>query len=97
MATYRKRLTIEAEQFWPEKKPWPEGVSDDADPDTYWLDVGYDDNSAQVVEIHPGDWIITNGETYTVDFREFCRAVDFPNRYERVNWPSEKAKPKSEE
>lgn len=28
MAFYRKKpVVVEAEQFWPEKKPWPKGVS----------------------------------------------------------------------
>lgn len=97
MATYRKRLTVEAEQFWPDKKPWPEGVVCDPssgelesdEPGVYWLDTGYDDNSSRVVDLRAGDWVITNGEEYSVDFRELCTAADFPNRYEPEKEPSD--------
>jgi len=70
---FRKRpVVIKAEQFWPEKKPWPKGVycvglafvggSKEMD---YYMDY-YIDTLEGRHEVTPGDWVITGvkGEKY---------------------------------
>ncbi len=66
MPKFRKKpVVIEAEQFFPHRTPWPEGVNDDA-----WSPTGYSmgtlENTAKGHEVTPGDWIITGvkGEKY---------------------------------
>ncbi len=88
MAEYRKKpVVIEAEQFFPDHKPWPEGVEQ------------YNRNQTETTEgatsvwygwriptlegphlVTPGDWIITGvkGERYP------CKPDIFEATYERV-------------
>jgi len=60
MAKYRKKpIVIEAEQFWPDKEPWPVGVERGPDDiltgtSTYWMDT-----LEGPFVVTPGDWIIT--------------------------------------
>ncbi len=60
MARYRKTALIDAEQFRPGVKPWPEGVEVDADSPT-----GYGiftlEQTTRKHEVTPGDWIATGG------------------------------------
>jgi hypothetical protein len=54
---YRKKpVVVEAEQFWPDVKPWPEGV------ETNWrVEEGFYVNTINgQVHIEPGEWIITD-------------------------------------
>lgn len=80
MARYRKKpVVVEAEQFWPEKKPWPKGVVR-AD----WPFSGGENNFGLKVDdgnwvlLHPGDWIVTksHGE------QERCFSESFAATYE---------------
>lgn len=60
MALYRKTALIEATQFIPEEKPWPDGVEVDTDSPT-----GYGiftlEHTKRAHEVTPGDWIATGG------------------------------------
>jgi hypothetical protein len=63
---YRKKpVVVEATQFFPERKPWPEGVHEDAGSPTGY-GIGTLENRAQGHEVMPGDYIITGvqGERY---------------------------------
>lgn len=77
MAKYRKKpVVIEAEQFWPEKLPWPAGVVRDPAPHvtaSWWIETL---EGGHVVT--PGDWIITGvkGELYP------CKPDIFEATYE---------------
>ena len=65
MARFRKKpIEVEAEQFWPDKKPWPRGVEKRWPKPWvkgYWIETleGW-------YEVSPGNWIITGikGEKY---------------------------------
>jgi hypothetical protein len=77
---YRKKpVVIEAEQFIPEHKPWPDGVQSDASSPT-----GYGiftlENTALKHEVTPGDWIVTGvvGEKYP------CKDSVFRSTYDPV-------------
>lgn len=71
---YRRRLAVEAEQFWPSKKPWPEGVSYDYTKKMYRIKIENCD-----AEIRPGEWVIQHGRTYNV-----TTANNFAVMYELV-------------
>ena len=63
MKKYREKLIeIEAEQFWPDKKPWPEGVNQS--PHEFWDQIKknfyYLDTPDESIEIFPGYYIITD-------------------------------------
>ena len=54
MGSYRKKpVVVEAEQYWPLKKPWPKGV----------FRIGWGRPKIKTLEgdlyVTPGDWIIT--------------------------------------
>ena len=64
--------SVDAEQFWPDKLPWPENVKvqdadfwggkcldEDGKPNFYYFDGEYD-----AYQISPGDWIITSETGY---------------------------------
>lgn len=81
MAKYRRRpIDVEAVQFWPDQKPWPEGVEkifpnwrgDESMP----LIINLDNHT----KVNPGDWIVTNqtGERYVV------RKDSFDATYKKV-------------
>ena len=77
MSRYRKKpVVIEAEVFWPEQTPWPQGVKTDLASST-----GYSMGtleSREGFEVTPGDWIITGvkGERYP------CKPDIFDATYE---------------
>jgi hypothetical protein len=59
----RKPTVIEAEQFWPEKKPWPDGVYQSHHvPDSWKAPVPTSQDLTQgttrTTEVKPGDWVI---------------------------------------
>jgi hypothetical protein len=66
---------IEAEQFFPDKKPWPDGVKEMArageEPPTWYIKDKEQRNS--VIWVNPSDWIITGtqGEKYPCSDRVF--------------------------
>lgn len=69
----KKPVVIEAEQFFPEKVPWPEGV--------FRSTSGFIIGSLEGVHnVSPGDWIITGvkGERYP------CKPDIFALTYEEV-------------
>lgn len=87
MGRYRKKpLVVEAEQFWPERKPWPEGVKKAVfftSPGGIEL-VGYQVETLEgVFRVFPGDWIITEikPEKYP------CKPEIFEATYEAVQEP----------
>ena len=57
---YRKTALIDAEQFWPDKRPWPTGVEESSTSPT-----GYGiftlEHTKLAHEVSPGDWIATGG------------------------------------
>ena len=60
MKKYRKKIEeIEAEQFWPDKKPWPEGLQTDEHGWEYFVE---DDYSFD--EVSPGDFIVKYTKGY---------------------------------
>jgi len=76
---YRKKpIVIEAEQFFPEEKPWPEGVEDwgcARDGSKFMINTLEGEHT-----VTPGDWIITGikGERYP------CKPDIFDQTYEIV-------------
>lgn len=76
MTAFRKKpVVIEAEQFWPEKEPWPEGVRHVETAAGWRYAIG---TLEGVHEVTPGDWIITGvkGERYP------CKPDIFAMTYE---------------
>jgi len=74
----KKPVVVEAEQFFPEKKPWPEGIEDwgcAAKGHKFMINT----LNGEVV-VYPGEWVITGvgGEHYP------CKADIFEQTYERV-------------
>lgn len=80
---YRKKpIVVEAEQFFPDKEPWPSGVVKDPAPHvtaSWWI---HTPEGGHVVV--PGDWIITGiqGELYP------CKPDIFEATYEPVEEPT---------
>ena len=75
MPKYRRRpVVIEAEEFWPEQKPWPAGVEERDG--TYMIDTLEGPHL-----VTPGDFIITGvkGERYA------CKPDIFAMTYEPVD------------
>ncbi len=67
MARFRKTALIDAEQFQPEVKPWPEGVEVSSDSPTGYAI--FDLEHTRVAhEVTPGDWIATGsaGEHWAI-------------------------------
>jgi len=83
MATYRKKVIVEAEQFHPQQHLWPEGVKPWPDErgvqprDMSW---GYIDTLEGRMSVQAGAYIVTgiDGERYAVEGSIFERT------YERV-------------
>lgn len=78
---YRKKpVIVDAQQFWPDVKPWPEGVGvcETTTPGGTPL------NKCPVVEtlsgiqmLEPGDWVITDkGARYTCDPEVFAAGYE---------------------
>lgn len=78
MTLYRKKpVIVEAEQFWPDKTPWPIDVVR-----IYTSKTGYGIRTlGGWYNISPGDWIIkdTDGKCYP------CKPVIFEETYEIIN------------
>lgn len=75
MTMYRKRVLVGAEQFWPDDKPWPDGVTEFGyqwgvrDEDCHRLySVRSEVGSVLGGNLKPGDWVVTNpnGQRYAV-------------------------------
>lgn len=67
VARYRKKpIVVEAEQFFPDKQPWPKGV------EGYWVEgngyIVWIETLEGNMSVAPGDWIVTgiSGELYPV-------------------------------
>ncbi len=85
MAKYQTHpVIVEAEQFWPDMKPWPDGVVDDADPARYWVVTHFRGGDSACTPIEPGDWVIQRGESSTWGDRHRCVVDDFTRTYERA-------------
>jgi hypothetical protein len=74
----KKPIVVEAEQFDPQRKPWPEGVYND--PGRYVWPEYFIDTLEGRMRVMPDDWIITGikGEKYA------CRDDIFHETYELV-------------
>ncbi len=80
MPKFRKKpIIIEAEQFWPYKLPWPEGVIPN-DPTLAVNTKGVIKTLEGWLTVSPGDWIIRGiaGEFYP------CKPDIFAKTYEPV-------------
>lgn len=82
MRFQKKPIVIEAEQFFPHKEPWPDGIErigrHESDPTSR---TGFRINTLEGwFVVTPGDWIITgiNGERYP------CKPDIFEKTYDRV-------------
>lgn len=56
----RKPEVVDAEQFWPNEKPWPEGVKADVVNPKFarpFVTV-----FGQPIPVHSGDWVLTNAK-----------------------------------
>jgi len=52
---YRRKVNeVTAQQFWPNVRPWPEGVEEVKATGTYFVDRG------SVAVVVPGDYIVTD-------------------------------------
>ena len=90
MPKFRKKpIVIEAEQFWPDMKPWPKGVravefiggeSRHADLKSTNYNGWFINTLEGGHEVTPGDWIIIGiaGEVYP------CKPEIFDDTYEKV-------------
>ena len=97
MAKYRKKpVVIEAEQFWPDKKPHPEGVDEYVkerkEDEQGYVSTWYGwriETLEGLHEVTPGDWIITGvaGDIYPCKPDIFDMTYDFV--HERLS-PKEK-------
>ena len=79
MAKYRKRpVIVEAEQFFPDREPWPDGVSGGFRGEGDW--VAWIETLEGDMDVSSGDWIITGvkGERYP------CKPDIFEMTYEAV-------------
>ena len=79
MAKFRKKpVVIEAEQFWPDRTPWPVGVV--SDPAAHVTGSWWIDTLEGGHVVMPGDWIIRGvaGELYP------CKPDIFVQTYDEV-------------
>jgi len=76
----KKPVVIEAEQFFPNRRPWPDGIyaRTEADLDAFEYMIDTLEGDRHIVS--PGDWIITGvkGEKYP------CKPDIFEQTYEPV-------------
>lgn len=81
MATFRKRpISVEAEQFHPNARPWPEGVYEsDQSPTGYAIGTLESTVAGLGFEVTPFDWIITGvkGERYPCKPDIFAATYEF--------------------
>ena len=79
MSKFRKKpIVVEAEQFWLNKKPWPDGVIirswfTNKQPNTYCIET-----LEGKMNVTPGDWIITGveGEKYAIKPHIFLKTYE---------------------
>ncbi len=77
MPKFRKKpCVVEAEQFWPDKKPWPKGVTSAKYEGHYVTTI-----HRQKTRVVCGDWIISEGED---DLAYPCKPDIFEATYERI-------------
>jgi len=76
----KKPIVIEAEQFFPNKEPWPDGVEYNADPaidaPKYIIQT-----LEGLFEVSPGDWVITGVK----DEKYPCKPDIFEQTYDWVD------------
>ncbi len=76
---YRKKpIVVEAEQFFPDKKPWPRGVVANVGESYYWVTTIH----RQKTKVAPGDWIVLEGEG---DLAYPCKPDIFEVTYEEAD------------
>ncbi len=81
-----RRRVVEAEQFFPDKKPWPEGVSH---VNMYY---GYEWVRGDLdISVEPGEWLVErDGWSHVlsdVDFKDTYEPLSSPNEdSERLDW-----------
>ena len=90
MPKYRKKpIVVEAEQFWPDKKPWPacvhgwgqqEGAHKVSYNELCYAEVAHVHTLEGPLNVSSGDWIITGvkGERYP------CKPEVFEATYDKV-------------
>lgn len=79
----RKPTAIEAEQFWPDKKPWPRGVVEKLsrfDGEDYHGGYRIRTRYSGWLSVSPGDWIVKSedGTPYP------CKSDIFEKNYEPI-------------
>ncbi len=82
MAKYRKKpVVIEAVQFWPDQRPWPEGCVSNWDNNPMTPNKCSIETLEGWMTVSPGDYVITGvkGERYP------CKPDIFELTYERVD------------
>jgi hypothetical protein len=65
----KKPVTVDAERFYPKRKPWPQGVVESFDHMNGMAPVGWGIHTLEgFMEVNPGDWVVTGveGERYAV-------------------------------
>lgn len=72
--TYTRRLTVEAEQFLVNERPWPDGVTTAEDELAWYVFVASNGTTSLIA---PGDYIVTTGGVRTL-----VRRADFEEKYE---------------
>ena len=75
----RKSEIVEAEQFWPDKKPWPEGVYRHKNADEYYHDTRVEDEYYYSTRVEAGDYIVTDeesGSQTAIGEREFNQTYE---------------------
>lgn len=77
----RKSVDVEAVQFFPDRKPWPKGVSEIPEwrwnPRTY-RNFTFLSGGNGVISIFSGDWVVINptGERYVVRKEKFSSTFE---------------------
>lgn len=72
MPKYREKTTVDAEQFWPDKRPWPEGVVEAAN-GNYRISTIHG-----MMDISAGWWVIRDAGGH----RSICLSSYFEKMYE---------------
>lgn len=74
MSKYRMTRVVDAEQFYPQAKPWPQGIIENAESNT-----GYS-FTAQGGPVEPGDWVIARED----GVMEHIKASVFVRDYQEI-------------
>ena len=82
-------IRVKAEQFDPDKQPWPEGVREDYDPQISrcwsfrpWKKLAPPFNSL----VYPGDWIVTRPDGLVEVVPEKLLPIDYAPEAEKPWW-----------